>query len=55
MAPGASAAYSRNVAALAAHLLRDGAPAIDLTDEIQAAVVVTHQGAVVNPLVGGTK
>jgi NAD/NADP transhydrogenase alpha subunit len=55
MAPGASAAYSRNIAALTAHLLRDGVPAIDLTDEIQAAVVVTHQGAVVNPLVGGTK
>ena len=47
----ASAAYSRNVSALTAHLLRDGAPAIDPADEIQAAVVVTHDGVVVNPLV----
>jgi NAD(P) transhydrogenase subunit alpha len=51
MAPGASAAYARNVAALTAHLLRDGAPAIDLDDEILKAVVVTHGGAVVNPAV----
>jgi NAD(P) transhydrogenase subunit alpha len=51
MAPGASAAYARNVAALTAHLLRDGAPAIDLDDEILKAVVVTHGGAIVNPAV----
>jgi H+-translocating NAD(P) transhydrogenase subunit alpha len=51
MAPGASAAYARNITSLTAHLLRDGAPAIDLADEIQAAVVVTHEGAVVNPFV----
>jgi NAD(P) transhydrogenase subunit alpha len=44
MAPGASTAYSRNVTALAAHILRDGAPVIDLADEILAAVVVTHHG-----------
>jgi H+-translocating NAD(P) transhydrogenase subunit alpha len=55
MAPGASSAYSRNVSALIAHLVRDGAPVIDLTDEIQAAVVLTHDGAVVNPLLGGTR
>jgi NAD(P) transhydrogenase subunit alpha len=53
MAPGASAAYARNISALTAHLLRDGAPAIDLADEILAAVVVTHDGAVVNPALGG--
>jgi NAD(P) transhydrogenase subunit alpha len=55
MAPGASAAYARNVAALTAHLVRDGAPVIDLDDEILKAVVVTHDGAVVNPIVKGTK
>jgi H+-translocating NAD(P) transhydrogenase subunit alpha len=47
MAPGASAAYARNVTALTAHLVRDAAVAIDLDDEIQASVVVTHEGKVV--------
>ena len=46
MAPAASNAYARNLAALTAHLVRDGALAIDLTDEIQAAIVVTHDGKV---------
>jgi NAD(P) transhydrogenase subunit alpha len=55
----ASAAYSRNVTALMLHLTRDGAFAIDLTDEIQAGVVITHDGRVVHPVVaqlldGGT-
>jgi NAD(P) transhydrogenase subunit alpha len=54
MAPGASVAYARNVTALLTHLLRDGAPAIDLADEIQAAVVLTHDGAVVNPALSAT-
>jgi NAD(P) transhydrogenase subunit alpha len=44
MAPGASAAYARNITALVAHLLPQGEPVIDPTDEIQAAVVVTHAG-----------
>ena len=55
MAPGASAAYARNVTALVAHLLHDGRPVIDLTDEIQGAVVVTHGGEVVNPTLGETR
>ena len=33
----------------AAHLVPDGALAIDLADEIQAGVVVTHGGSVVHP------
>jgi NAD(P) transhydrogenase subunit alpha len=49
MAPAASTAYARNLAALLAHLCRDGAIHIDLDDEIQAAVVVTHRGGLVNP------
>jgi NAD(P) transhydrogenase subunit alpha len=53
MAAGASAAYARNIAATTAHLVRDGRPAIDLADEIQAAIVVTHDGAVVHPALGG--
>jgi len=54
MASGASAAYARNVSAMLTYLLRDGAPAIDLADEIQAAVVVTHGGSVVNRALSGT-
>ena len=48
MAPAASTAYARNLAALLAHLTSDGVLHIDLDDDIQAGVVVTHQGAVVN-------
>jgi len=48
--PGAaSAAYSRNISALLLHLTRDGALAIDTSDEIQAGVVIAHDGAVVHP------
>ena len=49
MAGAASTAYSRNICALVAHLANDGKVAIDLTDEIQAGVVITHAGKVVNP------
>lgn len=42
----ASVAYGRNVAALLAHLLQDGALRIDLGDEVQAGVVRTHDGVV---------
>jgi H+-translocating NAD(P) transhydrogenase subunit alpha len=45
MAPGASAAYARNLAAVLAMLAPGGTLTIDLTDEIQAAIVVTHQGS----------
>jgi NAD(P) transhydrogenase subunit alpha len=44
MAPGASAAYARNITALLAHLVRDGVPRIDVDDEILAATVITHGG-----------
>jgi NAD(P) transhydrogenase subunit alpha len=47
----ASTAYSHNIVALLADLVRDGALRIDLADEIQAGVVVTHQGTVVHPAV----
>ncbi len=50
--PGAaSAAYSRNITAVLLHLVRDGALAIDLDDEIQAGIVVAHGGQVVSPAV----
>jgi H+-translocating NAD(P) transhydrogenase subunit alpha len=47
----ASTAYGRNLLALLACLMPDGVPALDLGDEIQAAVVVTHDGEVVHPRV----
>jgi NAD(P) transhydrogenase subunit alpha len=47
----ASAAYSRNVTALLLYLIRDGSIVIDLTDEIQAGVVITYGGQVVHPAV----
>ena len=46
--PGASSAFlARNITALLLHLVKDGALAIDPADEIQAGVVITHDGAVV--------
>jgi NAD(P) transhydrogenase subunit alpha len=42
----ASLLYARNVAALLAHLLRDGRLALDPGDEILAGALVTHQGRV---------
>jgi NAD(P) transhydrogenase subunit alpha len=45
----ASAAFARNVSALLLHMVADGELAIDLTDEIQAGVVITHDGSVVQP------
>jgi NAD(P) transhydrogenase subunit alpha len=49
LATSASAAYARNMTALLIHLIADGAIAIDLDDEIQAGVVITHGGVVVHP------
>jgi H+-translocating NAD(P) transhydrogenase subunit alpha len=47
----ASTAYSHNIVALLAELVRDGTLTIDPADEIQAGVVVTHQGTVIHPAV----
>jgi NAD(P) transhydrogenase subunit alpha len=48
----ASNAYSRNISALLLHMVSaDGVLAIDTSDEIQAGVVVTHDGKVVHPAV----
>ena len=54
MAPAASSAYARNVIALLALFVHDGTLTIDLADEIQAGVVITHEGAVVNPAVAAS-
>jgi len=48
MPTAASNAYSRNISALLLHLTSDGALAIDTTDEIQAGVVIAHDGRVVH-------
>ncbi|HVM27739.1 MAG TPA: NAD(P) transhydrogenase subunit alpha [Mycobacteriales bacterium] len=45
----ASNAYSRNVVAAVAYLIRDGAVHVDLDDEVQAGLVVAHGGRVVHP------
>jgi NAD(P) transhydrogenase subunit alpha len=45
----ASSAFARNVTALVLHMVSGGALAIDLSDEIQAGVVIAHGGAVVHP------
>ena len=47
----ASSAYSRNISALLLHMVADGALAIDPADEIQAGVLVAHDGQVVHPAV----
>jgi NAD(P) transhydrogenase subunit alpha len=46
MAPGASAAYARNIAALVTHLLPQGDPVIDPADDVVGPMLVTHQGEV---------
>ena len=51
MPTAASNAYSRNISALLLHMTKDGALAIDTADEIQAGVVITHGGKVVNEAV----
>ena len=45
----ASAAYSRNITALLAHLVRDGQLNLDISDEITAGVLVSRDGEVVHP------
>ena len=49
----ASTAYSRNITNLLAVLLPDGQLRLDLSDELQAGVVITHDGDVVHPAVLG--
>jgi H+-translocating NAD(P) transhydrogenase subunit alpha len=48
MPTSASNAYARNISALLLHLLSEGQLAIDLDDEIQRGVVITHNGSVVH-------
>jgi H+-translocating NAD(P) transhydrogenase subunit alpha len=48
MPTAASNAYSRNISSLLEYMTSDGALTIDLSDEIQAGVVITHDGRVVH-------
>ena len=47
----ASNAFSRNISALLLHMTAEGELQIDTTDEIQAGVVITRDGEVVQPAV----
>jgi NAD(P) transhydrogenase subunit alpha len=50
--PGAaSTAYARNLLALLTHLMPGGDVVLDLDDEIQAGVVVCHDGRLIHPRV----
>ncbi|MGD0373743.1 MAG: Re/Si-specific NAD(P)(+) transhydrogenase subunit alpha [Streptosporangiaceae bacterium] len=49
MAAAASAAYARNVTALLLYMVKDGAVAVDLSDDLLAGVVITHEGHIVHP------
>ena len=46
MASSASNTYARNLSALLLSMVSEGALTIDLNDEIQQGVVITHDGAV---------
>ena len=53
IAADASALYARNLVAFLGLMIKDGAVALDLDDEILKAAVVTHGGAVVHEGVKG--
>jgi len=48
LATSASQAFGRNASSLIAHLVSDGALAIDESDEIQQGVLITHGGEIVH-------
>lgn len=49
MPAAASAMYARNVSALLQSLIKDGALALDTSDELHAGVIITTGGAIVHP------
>ena len=53
IASDASSLYARNLVAFVALMLKDGALAVDLDDEILKAAAVTHAGAIVHEGVRG--
>jgi H+-translocating NAD(P) transhydrogenase subunit alpha len=53
MPSAASAMYARNISSLLLYLVKDGSLAIDLSDDLQRGVVITYEGRVVHPALGG--
>jgi H+-translocating NAD(P) transhydrogenase subunit alpha len=53
MPSAASAMYARNVSSLLLYLVKDDSLAIDLSDDLQRGVVITYEGRVVHPALGG--
>jgi NAD(P) transhydrogenase subunit alpha len=49
MPAAASAMYARNMSSLLLYLVKDGAFAVDLSDDLQRGVVITYEGRVVHP------
>jgi H+-translocating NAD(P) transhydrogenase subunit alpha len=49
MPAAASAMYARNMSSLLLYLVKDGALTVDLSDDLQQGVVITHEGRVVHP------
>jgi H+-translocating NAD(P) transhydrogenase subunit alpha len=49
MPAAASAMYARNMSSLLLYLVKDGALAVDLSDDLQQGVVITYEGRVVHP------
>jgi NAD(P) transhydrogenase subunit alpha len=48
MPTAASTAYARNITTLLLHMVADGTLVIDPSDDIQAGVVITHDGSVIH-------
>jgi H+-translocating NAD(P) transhydrogenase subunit alpha len=53
MPAAASAMYARNISSLLLYLVKDGSLTIDLSDDLQRGVVITNEGRVVHPALGG--
>ena len=49
MPAAASAMYARNISALLLYMVKDGKLAIDLSDDLQAGVVISRDGSVIHP------
>ena len=49
MATAASMMYARNISSLLVYMIKDGVFTVNLSDELVAGVVVTHDGKVVHP------
>src|SRR6266571_743599 len=49
MPTAASAMYARNISALLLSMVKDGKLAIDLSDDLQAGVVISRDGSVIHP------